>query len=591
MTVRVPPRYYGGAPASHSPREQTMIVQRLHEIQERCGYLPEAEMRALSAEIGEPLHRLHEVASFFPHYRLAPGPAARVLVCRDMACHLRGAAELETDLKGLANELGEAKLTVGKASCLGRCDHAPSVVINDKVYWDKSASELREMIRLAVVDPTQPPMQHASRVKPGWKIDPYDGEPRYEAARKLAQGGDVDAALEQMETSKLFGMGGAAFATTHKWKSVRKAPGAIKYVVCNGDESEPGTFKDRDLMRLAPHLVVEGVIIGALVIGARRGTIYIRHEYEEEIAAVKAAVEAARAMGALGPDIFGTGRAMEIDVFVSPGGYICGEESALLEAMEDRRAEPRNKPPFPMYTGLYGKPTLINNVETLSWVPSILLNGGAWYRDQGIGGGTGLRFFSIAGDVERPGVYEIPTGTTLRRLVFDHAGGMRGGQALRAVAFSGPSGGLTPARVKVENVGRRWSKDHPPGDDGTYDVLDLPLEPESFRAIGTMLGAAITIIGAEANLLDFALSCLRFYRDESCGKCVPCRVGSQKLVDLAESLARGNFPRSGLGLVDELSRAMVLTSICGLGMVAPSPLTSLIKHFPEAVEPYLAPAR
>jgi NADH:ubiquinone oxidoreductase subunit F (NADH-binding) len=383
-------------------------------------------------------------------------------------------------------------------------------------------------------------------------------------------------------------MGGAGFPTFKKWSAVRSASGPVKYVVCNADESEPGTFKDRELLRRTPYLLIEGMVLAGLVTGATHGYVYIRHEYEEEIEAMREAIAAAREQGLCGDNILGSGLSFPLEVFVSPGGYICGEESALLEAMEDRRAEPRNKPPFPVISGLYGKPTVINNVETLCWVPSILMHGGEWYRDQGVNGATGLRFVSISGDVARPGVYEVPFGLTVRDLIFNYASGLRDGQKLKAIAPSGPSGGFLPAVIKTANLPPRFVKDRLPPGTTTYDILDMTLDLNTLGAIGSMLGAAFVVYGDRADMVEQALNCVQFFRNESCGKCVPCRLGSQKLVDVITQMLDGRFPREQLGLVDELGQAMTLTSICGLGQVAANPITTVSKHFREEVERYVA---
>ena len=268
--------------------------------------------------------------------------------------------------------------------------------------------------------------------------------------------------IESLKVSNLRGMGGAGFPTHLKWASVRAQPGPEKYVVCNADESEPGTFKDRELIRRTPHLLVEGMILAGLVVGATRGYIYSATSTRRRSRSSRRPIAAAYRARLCGDRILGTDHSFDLEVYVSPGGYICGEETALLEAMEDRRGEPRNKPPFPAVSGLYAKPTVINNVETLCWTPGIAMRGGEWYRDGGTRGATGLRFVSISGDVNDPGVYEVPFGQTVRELVFGSAGGMIGDQKLKAIATSGPSGGFLPAGscgsnprlAPLEGVGR-----------------------------------------------------------------------------------------------------------------------------------------
>jgi NADH-quinone oxidoreductase subunit F len=575
-----------------------MIVQKLREIQHKHGWLPDRELRDLSAETQTPLHRIHEVASFFPHYRLKPGPTVDVKVCRDMACHLRGAPAMHQALDRYAAEVGGGEVVVEGVSCLGQCDSPPALAVNDACFWGITASQARARIRTALAK-DKVHQQQADRSPLGWKIDIYDGQPRYEAVRFLVadvEGGALlesrrNQVIESLKVAGLRGMGGAGFPTHLKWATVRTQPGPEKYVVCNADESEPGTFKDRELIRRTPHLLVEGMILAGLVVGAPKGYIYCRHEYEEEIEVIEEAIKAAYRANICGDRILGTSHSFELEVYVSPGGYICGEETALLEAMEDRRGEPRNKPPFPVYSGLHAKPTVINNVETLCWTPGITMRGGEWYRDGGTRGATGMRFVSISGDVNDPGVYEVPFGQTVRELVFGSAGGMLGDQKLKAIAASGPSGGFLPATILRKNLdsdrSRKWAeKNFAPGKDA-YDILDLPLDLQTLGEVDNMLGAAFVAIGSDACMVDFALNCVQFYRNESCGKCVPCRVGSQKLVDILTQITGGKYANGDLKVVDDLAQSMSLTSICGLGQIAANPMKTVMKHFAEELEEHL----
>lgn len=568
-----------------------MIVQELQQIQERCGYLPEGELLGLAQRLEVPLHRLHEVASFYPLYRLTPPPPALVQVCRDMACCLHGSAHLRDALQAFGSELGG--VVVEGVSCLGQCDRPVAVSINDHVYRGLTENELRTRIRAAVAHEPLP-AQHADSTPLGWKIDPYQGKPTYEALRRWAENPQPDALLKALETASLRGMGGAGFPTSRKWSAVRGAPGDVKYVVCNADESEPGTFKDRELLRRAPHLVIEGMVLAGLVTGATQGWIYLRHEYHEEGEVLERALAQARELGVLGANAANSGHPFSLELFISPGGYVQGEETALLEAMEDRRGEPRNKPPFPVTHGLFGKPTVINNVETLSWVPGIVLQGGDWYRNLGTNGATGARFVSISGDVARPGVYEVPFGQTVQELVFETAGGMRDGQRLKAIAPSGPSGGFLPAQLPVASLPKafveRMQREQRLAAGATaFSILELPLDFATFGMLGAMLGAAFVVYGDRANMVESALNCVQFYRNESCGKCVPCRMGSEKLVGLIQDLLAGQVRRQQLPVVDELAQTMYLTSICGLGQVAANPMTSVLKYFPDEVQRCLNP--
>jgi NADH:ubiquinone oxidoreductase subunit F (NADH-binding)/NADH:ubiquinone oxidoreductase subunit E len=562
-----------------------MIVQALTEIQQRCGYLPHEELQKLAQRLDVPLHRIHEVASFYPLYRLKPPPAVDVRVCRDMVCHLRGSERLHRGLEERLTETERGQVAIGGVSCLGQCDAAPfAVQVNDHVFRGRSGDEVLACVRAAVQG--RPPHRRADRSPAGWRIDPYDGQPRYEAVRRFIGARDADALLQALDTAGLRGMGGAGFPTARKWSAVRAAPGDVKYVVCNADESEPGTFKDRELLRRTPHLVIEGMVLAGLVTGATHGYVYLRHEYHDELEALRGAIAHAAAEKVCGPDVLGSGLPFPLEIFVSPGGYIQGEESALLEAMEDRRGEPRNKPPFPVTSGLHGKPTVINNVETLAWVPAIVLRGGAWYRDQGTHGATGLRFVSISGEVNRPGVYEVPFGQTVRELVQDTAGGVRRGRKLKAIATSGPSGGFLPAFLPARLLPEKFVKERLPAGAAGLDVLDLTLDLNTLGALGGMLGAAFVVYSERADMVEQALNCVEFFRNESCGKCVPCRLGSQKLVDLIGELRAGRWGGAQPALVGEVGQAMALASICGLGQVAPNPITSVLKYFPEDVKKY-----
>jgi NADH:ubiquinone oxidoreductase subunit F (NADH-binding) len=417
----------------------------------------------------------------------------------------------------------------------------------------------------------------------------------------------VQAFLDELKTSDLRGMGGAGRPAYTKWDEVRKESKRAEatYIICNGDESEPSTFKDREILLRTPHLVVEGMVLGALVVGAHRGYVYIRHEYHDQIRAVDEEIARARDLGVIGRDVLGTGQPFELEVFESPGGYVCGEQSALIEAIEEHRAEPRNRPPVIEANGLFNRPTLLNNVETFAWVPAIALRGGAWYRDSGVAEspwyiarrnpkmtpaewprGKGLRFFSICGDVAQPGVYEVPVGLTVGELI-ELAGGMRDGLELLAFAPSGPSGGLLPARLTPEDLPAKRRRSFPAGR-SEISVLELPLDKAEFGSLGLMLGAGLLVVAsvpgvaAADRVLDVALNATRFYMNESCGKCVPCRVGSQKLVMIGERLHAGvasPIERAELfELVRRLQETMEQTSICGLGTSASKPMASLYEH-------------
>jgi len=435
-------------------------------------------------------------------------------------------------------------------------------------------------------------------------------------ANDPALGGWSDALLDEIKAADLRGMGGAGIPAVQKWKDVRDAVRDARrrggddraFIVVNGDESEPATFKDRELLLRAAHTVVEGVILAGLITGASQGFIYIRHEYSEQIAACEAEIARAGQMGFCGMEATALGRPFPISVFVSPGGYICGEQSALIEAMSDRRGEPRNMPPKLETNGLLDLPTLVSNVETFAWVPYICIHGGAAYAAQGVNGWQGRRFFSVSGDVKRPGVFEVPMGLTLRELVHgeQYCGGITGDRKLKAIAPSGPSGGFLPARLTasrglprnhVENKSWQALATRRGFDPASteLDILDLELELNLFRALSPTqaLGAGLVIYAEGRDMLEEAVKSAEFFRNESCGKCVPCRTGSQKLASLGTHLLGGSVAAARwkdelVPLIAELGKAIQMASICGLGRSVPMPWQTLINYFPDDIAQHLA---
>ncbi len=518
--------------------------------QKERGFLSDDDLRALAEELRVPLYRLEGLASFYPHFRRTPPARATIAVCRDLSCHLRlgagGGAGLADRVRAALGERDDVE--VREVSCIGRCDAAPAALVNEIPVGPVEPAGLASM----ATDPARIPAPADSAPR-RFGFDPYqsDGD-RYGALRVFADGAVLVTALKD---AGLRGMGGAGFPTGTKWDLVRKEAATPKYVICNADESEPGTFKDREVLRHASHLVIEGMALAARVVGAARGIVYLRHEYGPEEEALERALHDARARGALG-DPF------DVEVFVSPGGYILGEETALLEALEDRRGEPRNKPPFPGQKGLFGQPTLINNVETFAMVPAIALRGADWWKAEGVRGCPGRKLVAVSGHVAAPGVYEVPMGTTVGELLA-LAGGMQQGRRLLAFAPGGASSNFLPA-----------------------DKLDVPLDFKALADAGSMLGSGAVVYVAEGtNLLDVARNVTAFFRNESCGKCVPCRVGSEKGVAILDDATAGGGSRSGLALLSDLNETLAKTSICGLGQVALGPALSLIRNFPREIEP------
>jgi NADH:ubiquinone oxidoreductase subunit F (NADH-binding)/NADH:ubiquinone oxidoreductase subunit E len=542
------------------------LLRELMRLQDERGWLDDDTLRRLSRERSVPLYRLEGLASFYPAFRRSPPPKFSVHVCRDVSCAMRGCSSLSKEL--LVACASRDDVEIHESSCLGRCDSAPAVAVNEVPLTSAIDAQSQQQTVLQILNgeaslPEDMPTSEPRR----WKVDPYatSGERYGTLSRLLAGEADPgDVCIEQLVAAGLRGMGGAGFPTGRKWELVRGAASDTKYVICNADESEPGTFKDRVILEELPHLVVEGMVLAGLTIGAETGIVYLRHEYARERRALQAALDDARQRGILGENAAGSGRRFDIEIFVSPGGYILGEETALLEALEDKRGEPRNKPPYPGQHGLWGQPTLINNVETYALATSIVHHGADWWRAQGANrDGTqyaGLKFVSVSGDVSWPGVYEIPVGTTVAEVV-ELAGGLPEGRTLQAFLPGGASTSFLPA-----------------------DKVHTPLDFDAMKAAGSALGTgAVIVIDDQHDLFELATNIVRFFRNESCGKCVPCRMGSEKAVRILEGVAAGERTGSALDELPVLGETLEQTSICGLGQVALNPILSLMKNIPAAL--------
>ena len=544
------------------------LIPALNAIQERVGWLPREELVTLSRDVHRPLYEIEGLISFYPHFRTDPPKQVQLRVCHDLSCWLRGADERIAALRERYGADGDVEFVEG--SCLGRCDIAPACTVNEAPVAMDAADAA-----VAAARETAPRHGHNGHGHNGhsrngqppaastrWPNDPYPTpQDRYGVLKSvLASELDTGQVIAALKDSGLRGMGGAGFPAGRKWDLVAAQETTPKYVICNADESEPGTFKDRDILATQPHLVLEGMLLGMLAVGAEEGWVFIRHEYGPEEQVVRREIEGLRDAGLIGPDAGGSGKRLSVEVFTSPGGYILGEESALIECMEGHRGEPRNKPPFPGTYGLHGKPTLMNSVETFAHVPVIALRGPDWWKAQGRPGENGdehagLKFFAVSGHVERPGVYCVPMGTTARELL-DLAGGVSGGR---------PLGAIQPGGASSNFIG--------PGQ------LDVELDFGTVQAAGSMLGSGAIVVMAEGtDLLAAATNVLRFFRDESCGKCVPCRVGSTKAhLILADLLTAGGSPGRVNGEVRDLAEVLRRTSICGLGQVALGPVMSVVR--------------
>jgi NADH-quinone oxidoreductase subunit F len=519
------------------------------------------------------------VATFYALLSVEPRPLRVVHVCDDVACRCLGALELVAQLEerfGPEGELSaDGSSTWFRSPCLGQCDRAPAALSSlagerptEHVLAPVTADQaLAALAGEAVAcDPApsapqagDPSLRLLGRIgvcDPG-SLDAYRAHGGYEALRRALRLGP-EGVLREVKDSKLLGRGGAAFPAGVKWDAVARQPARPHYVVCNADESEPGTFKDRLILEGDPFALVEAMTIAGYAAGAEHGFVYLRGEYPQAHRALETAIAACRQRGLLGPDVAGAGFAFDLEVRKGAGAYICGEETAIFNSIEGFRGEPRSKPPFPVVAGLFGKPTVVNNVETLVNVLGILADGGPGYAAIGTEGSTGTKLFCVSGHVERPGVYEVPFGTRLGELLA-LAGGVAGGRPLQAVLLGGAAGGF---------VGP--------------DELDLELTFEGARAAGTTLGSGVALVLDDtADLPRLLQRIAAFFRDESCGQCVPCRVGTVRQEEALARLVSGRTRGSAadeLALIAEVGQCMRDASICGLGQTASSAIESAVNR-------------
>ncbi len=407
-------------------------------------------------------------------------------------------------------------------------------------------------------------LERAGRIDPD-NIEEYITSNGYDALGKVLSEMTPESVIDMVEKSGLQGRGGAGFPTGRKWKFVRAAQGSKKYIVCNADESEPGTFKDRIVLEGDPHVIIESMAIAAYAIGADEGYIYIRGEYGLAYRRLEKAILQAREFGFLGKNIFGTEFNFDIHIHAGAGAYVCGEETALLESLEGKRGEPRSRPPYPVTKGLWNKPTSVNNVETLANIPAIIRNGAEWYRSIGTPSSPGTKVYTIMGNVNFSGVIEVPMGVTLREVINIYAKGMKPGSTLKLAQTGGSSGSIIPAVLQ-----------------------DTPMDFESFRKAGVSLGSgALLICDQQTCIVDLVKVLLQFFRFESCGKCTPCRVGTQRSYEIVERISQGQGKLEDLDTLQDLIREMERASNCGLGQTATVPIRDMLKHFRTEVEAHI----
>jgi NADH-quinone oxidoreductase subunit F len=566
-----------GGHATRSRRSQ--LLPALHAVQSRIGWISTPALNYICKRLAVAPADAYGVATFYALFATSPRPPIVAHVCDDIACRLAGAEELCGDLARAVGAAGEpardGRVTWLRSPCLGLCDRAPAALFT--VAGERATSFAVAPVDAAgvvgVLEDGAPATRPASAgaagvaattallgrvgvVDPG-SLDDYRSHGGYTALTKALEIGP-DAVVAEVIASKLMGRGGAAFPTGRKWAAVATQPAQPHYLVCNADESEPGTFKDRVLLEGDPFATVEAMTIAAFATGASQGYLYVRGEYPDAEAAIALAIAAAREAGLLGADIAGSGFDFDIELRRGAGAYICGEETALFESIEGKRGEPRNKPPFPVERGLFGKPTVVNNVETLANIPRIVVDGGEAFATVGTDGSTGPKLFCLSGHVARPGTYEVEFGATLRDLI-ELAGGVPGDRQIRTILLGGAAGVF---------VGP--------------EALDMPLTFEATRAAGATLGSGVIMVFDESvDLVDTLRRIAQFFRDESCGQCVPCRVGSVRQEELLARLAAGSKVRpreQELELLREIGQAMRDASICGLGQTASSAIESVFRQ-------------
>ncbi len=521
------------------PRDRDLLIEHLHLIQDSQGCLPAAHLAALAEEMRIPMAEIYEVATFYAHFDFVKDdaerpPAVTVRVCDSLTCEMMGAQAL---LKDLTAKYG-GTVRVIPAPCMGRCDSAPVAEVGHRHVTDATIEAIAGTIEGGNMAPEIP----ATR-----DFETYCADGGYALLRACLDGGKtVEDILGALDESGLRGLGGAGFPTGRKWQLVRAEP-KPRYLTVNADEGEPGTFKDRHYLETDPHRFLEGMLIAAWAVEADRTYIYLRDEYPQIRTLLQAEM----------PKLVAAGLATDASVELrrGAGAYICGEESAMIESIEGKRGLPRHRPPYVAQKGLFDRPTLVNNVETLFWIRDIVEKGAAWFAGQGRNGGRGLRSYSVSGRVAAPGVKLAPAGITVRELIDEFCGGMAAGHNFKGYLPGGASGGILPA-----------SKG------------DLPLEFGKLEAEGCFVGShAVVILSDKDDMGDVARNLMRFFEDESCGQCTPCRVGTEKAVAL---MSAGTWDAA---LLEELGTAMADASICGLGQAAANPLFSVLKHFREEV--------
>jgi len=570
------------------PVKRSALIPMLMYAQDEFGFVSDEMIAEIAVRLDLRTVEVEETLAYYSMLHRKPVGKHHVQVCTNIACMLRGGYEiLEQAKKRL--EIGHKEVTkdgvfsLEEVECIGACTGAPAIQVNYDFYENLTPSSFDKIIEdldagkkpapvevisgaLHPRDPQETPLiSRMFGVKDSRKIDVYLQHRGYQSLEKALKEMTPAAIIDEVKKSNLRGRGGAGFPTGMKWSFVPKDNPKPKYVICNADESEPGTCKDRPLMEMDPHQLIEGMIIAGRAIGANRGFIYIRGEYRYVLDLVETAIEEAYQRGYLGKNILGSGFDYDLLIHTGAGAYECGEESALMESLEGKRGYPRIKPPFPAVVGLYGCPTIINNVETLSAVPAIIREGGEAYANRGTPKNGGTRLLCVAGHINKPGIYEIPLGMNMKEFIYGMAGGIPNGKKLKAVIPGGSSCPLLSA-----------------------EEIDVPMDYDSVAKIGSMMGSGgMVVMDEDTCMVDMARRIMHFYAHESCGWCIPCREGTTWLRKMLERFHAGFGRSEDIDMMAELSKNMLGRTFCPLGDAAAMPTISIVQKWRSEFEDHL----
>ena len=571
------------------PSSRSVLLPSLYLAQEEFGYLSDEALHYVAGLLDLDPMEVKSTASYYVMFHRKPIGKYELALCTNISCALERAYDVFEHLKKILNvgnheTTPDGLFTIKTEECLGACGSGPAMLINDKLFEKLTPERTEQIVNDLKSGLSLDEVHHKYQgtngrsiqeihktgkevlftriiANPGQWID-ADMYGDYSALRKCLSSHKPDEVIDIVKKSGLRGRGGAGFPAGMKWSFVPKNINKPRYLCCNADESEPGTFKDRQIMERDPHLLIEGIAVASFAIGVNKAFIYVRGEYHFSIQSLNKAIEQAKAKGYLGNNIFGSGFDLDIVVHSGAGAYECGEESALLDSLEGKRGEPRLRPPFPAVKGLYGCPTIINNVETLSSVPAIINQGAEWYASMGTEKNTGTRIYNVSGHVVKPGPYELPMGISLRELIYDYCGGIRDGRKLKGVI---PGGASTPILTPNE--------------------IDVQMDFDSLAKAGTMLGsAAVIVLDDRTCIVQAALRIMEFYRDESCGKCTPCREGTYWLSNILRRIEEGKGRMEDLDLILDISDNIAGKSFCPFGDAETGIPISTVKKFRDEYE-------